>query len=36
MKGRYSTLSKVFTVVFILLCIVWIMPIFEALTLLWC
>ena len=31
MKGRYSTLSKVFTVVFILLCIVWIMPIFEAL-----
>ena len=28
---QYSKLSKVFTVVFILLCLVWVMPIFEVL-----
>ncbi|MBO5496823.1 MAG: carbohydrate ABC transporter permease [Oscillospiraceae bacterium] len=28
---QYSKLSKIFTVVFILLCLVWIMPIFEVL-----
>ena len=30
-KTKYSTLSKIFTVVFILLCLVWVMPIFEVL-----
>ena len=31
MKKQYSALSKVFTVVFVLLCLVWVMPIFEVL-----
>ena len=30
-KGQYSTGSKVLTVFFALLCLVWIMPIFEVL-----
>ena len=32
MKERYSTASKIFTVVFILICLIWIIPIFEVLT----
>ena len=31
MKKQYSALSRAFTVVFILLCLVWVMPIFEVL-----
>ena len=31
MKERYSTASRIFTVVFILICLIWIFPIFEVL-----